>query len=142
MARFHCLIRPFAALVGGQAVVSARTLRALRLDDGDVPCLQGPGWFDSSWELIRGLEVNEGSPSDARLNDWLEACLRSTAAARPVVSAVAQRHEQPGARLVPAAPHGALGHALQFGDLGFGVAAEVAHLDQFSEFGIDGLELV
>ena len=77
MARFHCLIRPFAALVGGQAVVSARTLRALRLDDGDAPSLQGPGWFDSSWELGRGLEVREGLPGDAGLYEWLAVCLRA-----------------------------------------------------------------
>ena len=143
MARVQFKVRSIVVTRLARPAVSQRSLRALALvDDQDDEVPQGPGWFDSSWELIRGLEVNEGSPSDARLNDWLEACLRSTAAARPVVSAVAQRHEQPGARLVPAAPHGALGHALQFGDLGFGVAAEVAHLDQFSEFGIDGLELV
>ena len=77
MARFHCLIRPFAALVGGQAVVSARTLRALRLDDGEAPSLQGAGCFDSSWELGRGLDVREGLPGDAGLYEWLDVCLRA-----------------------------------------------------------------
>ena len=77
MARFHCLIRPFAALVGGQAVVSARTLRALRLDDGEAPSLQGAGCFDSSWELGRGLDVREGLPGDAGLYEWLAVCLRA-----------------------------------------------------------------
>ena len=64
------------------AVVSRRTLQALRqvlepgaLDD-DGPTL-GPGWFDSSWELGRGLEVREGLPADAGLNEWLAVCLRS-----------------------------------------------------------------
>lgn len=108
-------------------LVSQRTLHALQRDDvQEAP--QGPGWFDSSWELTQGLDVREGLPGDAPLQEWL--------------SAVAQRDEQPGARLVPAAPHGAFGHALELGDLEFGVAAEVAHLDEFSEFGIDGLELM
>ena len=38
---------------------------------------RGPGWFDSSWDLSRGLEVREGLPGDARLNEWIEACLRA-----------------------------------------------------------------
>ena len=37
----------------------------------------GPGWFDSSWDLGRGLEVHEGLPIDASLHEWLEATLRS-----------------------------------------------------------------
>ena len=37
----------------------------------------GPGWFDSSWDLGRGLEVHEGLPVDASLYEWLEATLRS-----------------------------------------------------------------
>ena len=143
MARVQFKVRSVVVTRLVRPAVSQRSLRALAwVDDQDEEVSQGPGWFDSSWELIRGLEVNESASSEMPLNDWLEACLRSTAAARPVASAVAQRHEQPGTRLVPAAPHGALGDALQLGDLGFAVAAEVAHLDQFSEFGIDGLELV
>jgi hypothetical protein len=108
--------------------------------DGVDAMAQGPGWFESSWDLVRGLEVREGLPSDARLHEWLDAWLRDERGAAP--SALAQRDEQPGARLVPAAPHGALVHALQLGDLGLAVAAEVTHLDQFGEFGIDGLQLV
>lgn len=81
---------------------------------------RGPGWFDSSWDLIHGLEVRE----------W------------PLGSTLAERDEQPGARLVPPAPHGAFVDALQLGDLDLAVAAEITHLDQFGEFGIDGLELV
>ena len=37
----------------------------------------GPGWFDSSWDLQRGLEVREGLPEDAKLHEWIEVCLRS-----------------------------------------------------------------
>jgi len=32
---------------------------------------QGPGWFDSSWELANGVEVREGLPADAGLDEWL-----------------------------------------------------------------------
>jgi len=32
----------------------------------------GPGWFDSSWELRRGLEVKEGWSEDDRVRDWIE----------------------------------------------------------------------
>lgn len=35
----------------------------------------GPGWFESSWELVRGVEVREGLPGDAQLHEWIEACL-------------------------------------------------------------------
>lgn len=37
----------------------------------------GPGWFDSSWDLQRGLDVHEGLPEDAKLHEWIEVCLRS-----------------------------------------------------------------
>jgi len=141
MARFHFSLSSFVNRHAAAAVVSQRTIRALRLDEAleareahEAP--QGPGWFDSSWDLIRGLDVREGLPGDARLNEWLEVCLRAEPA-----SAVAECHEQPRARLVPAPAHGAFVDALQFGDLDLAVAAEVAHLDEFSEFGIDGLEL-
>jgi hypothetical protein len=35
----------------------------------------GPGWFDSSWELRRGLEVKEGWSEDDRVRDWIEEFL-------------------------------------------------------------------
>jgi hypothetical protein len=138
MARFH--FNSNRALAGRTAhpTVSQRTLKALHLDDSADDEPLGPGWFDSSWDLVRGLEVREAAPSEAPLNDWLAWCLNAAAAD----SGATQRDEQPGARLVPAAPHGALGDAQQLGDLGLAVAAEVAHLDEFSQFGIDGLELV
>jgi len=100
----------------------------------------GAGWFDSSWDLATGLDVLEGLPCDPPLELWLDLCL---AGAAPTISgAVAQRDEQPRPGLVPAPADGALGHPMELGDLGFAVAAEVAHLDQFGQFGIDGLELV
>ncbi len=128
MAHFHCQIDRYQS-VGTSAAPAC-----------------GPGWFESSWELTRGLEVHEGPPGDALLNQWLTDWLRGDAADasvdQPRASGVAERHEQPRAGLVPAPAHGAVGHALQRRDLGLAVAAEVAHLDQFSEFGVDGFELV
>lgn len=32
----------------------------------------GPGWYDSSWDLRRGLIVREGLPRDAQLHEWLQ----------------------------------------------------------------------
>ena len=37
----------------------------------------GPGWFDSSWELHRGLEVSEGWSDDGRVHAWIEDFLAS-----------------------------------------------------------------
>ncbi len=165
MARFHFNSRSALAGRAARPMVSQRTLKALHLDEAAADEPLGPGWFDSSWDLVCGLDVREAAPSDTPLNDWLAWCLqaaaetqtppgRPKAAERPHggqersdvgavnSSAAAQRDEQPGARLVPAPPHGALGDAEQLGDFGLAVAAEVAHLDEFSQFGIDGLELV
>ena len=136
MARFHFSLRSRVSTALAHPVVSQRSLRALNLVEADADEWAGPGWFDSSGDLMRGLDVREALPSDAQMTDWLDQCLRGASAA------AAQRDEQPGAGLVPAAPHGALGDAVEFGDLGLAVAAEVTHLDEFSEFGIDGLELL
>lgn len=35
----------------------------------------GPGWYDSSWELSQGLELLEVPDLEAELALWLEACL-------------------------------------------------------------------
>ena len=42
---------------------------------------QGPGWFESSWELRSGLEVQEGLPADLGTNEWLAAFCASAPAA-------------------------------------------------------------
>lgn len=41
----------------------------------------GPGWFDSSWELQRGLEVREGWSEDDRVFGWIETFLLAQRAA-------------------------------------------------------------
>ncbi len=40
-----------------------------RQDDG------GPGWYESSWELVHGLEIAEAPDLEAELALWIEACL-------------------------------------------------------------------
>ena len=137
MARFHFHQREGIEPGRPPSIFQVCTLHTPELVGATAEPPRGPGWFESSWDLIRGLEVREGLPGDARWHEWLDACLRA-----PPPSALAQRHEQPGARLVPAPAHGALVDTLQLGDLDLAVAAEIAHLDQFGEFGIDGLELV
>jgi len=138
MAHFRFNLRRHAVATRSPSMLSQRLLaewtRTEAVDPEDEAL--GPGWYESSDDLVRGLEVQEATASDSWLNDWLAACRV------PPSGRAAERDEQPGAGLVPAAPHGALGDAQQLGDLGLAVAAEVAHLDQFREFGIDGLELV
>jgi hypothetical protein len=41
----------------------------------------GPGWFESSWDLRRGLEVRESGDADLRLRTWIEDFLGAQAAA-------------------------------------------------------------
>ena len=87
MARFNFNLAGYQVQVQRQAVVSMRALRALAAPDDEPAALclvadhhkpsRGPGWFDSSWDLESGLEVLEGLPGDARLNEWLTVCLRA-----------------------------------------------------------------
>ena len=37
----------------------------------------GPGWFDSSWDLHRGLEVRESWSDDECVDGWIEDFLRT-----------------------------------------------------------------
>lgn len=125
MTRFQFKPRSLMDHPGTRAIVSQRTLHALQpIDEPELP--QGPGWFDSSWELTHGLEVREGLPGDAQLQAWLDACTHADRrpALRPPT--LLGRDPQPRPRLVsaPASAHAALVDAMQFG-----------------EFGIDGLEL-
>jgi hypothetical protein len=48
-----------------------RDVVATRLPQRALPSA-GPGWFESSWELRRGLEVKEGWSEDDRVRDWIE----------------------------------------------------------------------
>jgi hypothetical protein len=46
----------------------------------------GPGWFDSSWELHRGLEVREGWSDDERVHGWIEDFLAAQRVLDRIVS--------------------------------------------------------
>jgi len=69
----------FDAVIAWHALRALKALEALRRAGGDESALgdetRGPGWFDSSWELENGLEVREGLPADAGLDEWLALCL-------------------------------------------------------------------
>ena len=49
----------------------------------DARCPAGPGWFESSWDLRRGLEVRESGEADVRLRTWIEDFLGSQPGALP-----------------------------------------------------------
>ncbi len=53
---------------------SAKNITALDFDVSHA-ALNGPGWYDSSWDLIQGLVVRESTAAGAgRLDDWSQ-CL-------------------------------------------------------------------
>ena len=59
------------------ALVATDT-RPHRHDDcGRTGVAAGPGWFDSSWDLHRGLEVHESWSDDERVHGWIEDFLRT-----------------------------------------------------------------
>lgn len=43
---------------------------------------RGPGWFDSSWDLGQGLELQEALPGDPVFTNWIEAMTRYAAVAQ------------------------------------------------------------
>jgi hypothetical protein len=73
------------------------------------PLPLGPGWFDSSWELERGLEVSEGVLMEAALQRRFEDAMLEAALARlRSAAARAAKHKpvavQPGTEPVVATP--------------------------------------
>lgn len=52
-----------------------RRFRMMRIGEEEADC--GPGWYESSRELERGLLVREDGP----LDDWLDALQRAAPAA-------------------------------------------------------------
>ena len=71
MARFNYKLP--AAAARESAHVAAEALAAMQREDA-VQASAGPGWFDSSRELVRGLEVIESAPGEAALNEWVRLC--------------------------------------------------------------------
>ena len=71
MARFNCNLPPSPAREN--AHVAAEALCAMEREEL-AETASGPGWFDSSRELVRGLEVTESAPGDPALNEWVRLC--------------------------------------------------------------------
>jgi hypothetical protein len=98
MARFtHSLAQTFLRSRGRPEPTLATMLPAVEptLDDAEER-QRGPGWFDSSWDLQRGLEVREGLPGDPQLNEWIEVCLRGgPAPAQPTPTLVSSPMQPP-----------------------------------------------
>jgi hypothetical protein len=71
--------RIFERVIARKALRALQSLETLRRAaeresaPGDEPF--GPGWFDSSWELGKGLDVREGLPAEAGLDEWLAVWL-------------------------------------------------------------------
>jgi hypothetical protein len=67
--------RAFEAVIARHALRALKALETLRRSATDDTAIaaepRGPGWFDSSWELVNGLDVCEGLPADAGLDEWL-----------------------------------------------------------------------
>lgn len=80
MSHFHFNLRSLIAPPVARHESWRRGLDQLPPNDDAEPT-KGPGWFDSSWDLVRGLEVREGLPGDAQLHEWLEVWLRDDRAA-------------------------------------------------------------
>lgn len=75
-----------ARLVRAGAVFASASRLVATADAPAQP--SGAGWFDSSWELRRGLEVHEGWPGEAGLDEWIAGFLALS----------------PGSRAAPASP--------------------------------------
>ena len=58
------------------AVAEPLSLLPIEKKAASRPVPDGPGWFDSSWELRSGLQVKEGWPADTTLHGWTLAWLQ------------------------------------------------------------------
>jgi len=61
----------------------------------------GPGWFDSSWDLHRGLDVREGLPANASVSEWLASTLVELPPLHPTVLTASAQADS-AAALAPA----------------------------------------
>jgi hypothetical protein len=74
MARFNTNLPTPAPAARVHPQVAAQALGAMVSADFDADASCGPGWFESSRELVRGLEVMEHAAGDAALHEWFRAC--------------------------------------------------------------------
>jgi hypothetical protein len=72
MARIHFNISAALLRWRNRGRVSQSRFRMMNLAAlQDMP--RGPGWFDSSWDLDHGLEVEVALPGDPPFQAWIEA---------------------------------------------------------------------
>ena len=143
MARFQFNLRTLLTPHSAHPSVAQRALHELAHADA-AASPHGPGWFDSSYELSCGLEVDEGEPGDGRYDDWLAArALVERRLAAQRAAARTARKPAPSLRRAATPPFDLAGvpdlHDLARGDAGTPAAA--AAPDDFSRFGIEGLAL-
>lgn len=62
-----------------------RRFRMMRPGDDEESA--GPGWYESSRELLLGLQVDEGRDDEALLAEWHEALRRPGPVLRPITRA-------------------------------------------------------
>ena len=143
MARFQFNLRSLITTQRADPNLAQRTLRQFVHDDV-ATSPQGPGWFDSSYELSSGLEVDEGQPGDSRYDDWLAArALVERRLAAHRAAARSPRKTAPTQRRVADAELDLAG-VPDIGDLARAVPvapAPAGAQDDFSRFGIDDLAL-
>ena len=73
---------------GARAIFKTqRALPAARASASERNPVWGPGWYESSHELRRGLRVLEGLPSDTALEDWLALWLATASNANEMALA-------------------------------------------------------
>ena len=79
MAQFKFRMPATSSRFGHQRHGPPRRPRAPPCGEPVSEEVPGPGWYESSFDLSRGLDVREGLPGDAQLHEWIEDCLRSSA---------------------------------------------------------------
>ncbi|MES2994057.1 MAG: hypothetical protein V4844_21730 [Pseudomonadota bacterium] len=146
MARFQFNLRHLLTPRATPPCVTQHALRDLMGLDAPAAA-QGPGWFDSSFDLSHGLEVRDAG--DAGYDDWLAARAIAEGRAAAKRANVAARHAAT-ARPARRVDRAEATEPLDLADL----AREVHPLtatpasrsadappDDFSRFGIEGLAL-
>lgn len=96
LVHLSALCRPESA----RGQVLTRPISPWMRDDDDTAT--GPGWYESSLDLRRGLMVRESGPDDRLLREWQEARRRlAVSSAHPAAHATEHVvHHRPGQLLL------------------------------------------
>jgi hypothetical protein len=90
-----------------------RTLRRFTMMELDAldERARGPGWFDSSWDLDRGLDVDVAAPGDPMFAAWIDALARASAAVPPAPTVRAEASDSLAFEAIDWAPPAACSDA-------------------------------